>query len=222
METSGRPQTNEQLRDLSTNSTRNRGLLSGITPQHRLYWVRILLENPFALASIVFLVLISIGTFLMPAISSHDVFRTNAVDRLLEPSSQYWAGTDNYGRDVLVRSVYAARMSLLVGLAVMVFATIGGSVIGLVSGYYERLDTVTMRIMDGIMAFPPILLAIAIMASLGRSTVNVMIALGVVYTPIIARLVRGGTLSVKNQVYVEAARSIGATDLSILRKHIFL
>jgi peptide/nickel transport system permease protein len=222
MATRERFQSNDQLRDLNPVSTRKKGLLSGITPQHRFYWVRLLLENPIALASIIFLALISVGTFLVPAISSHEVYRTNAVDRLLEPSGEYWLGTDNYGRDVLVRTIYAARVSLLVGLAVMVIASVGGSIIGLLSGYYQRLDTATMRNMDGIMAFPPILLAIAIMASLGRSTVNVMIALGIVYMPIIARLVRGGTLTVKNQLYVEAARCIGATDVSILRKHIFL
>jgi peptide/nickel transport system permease protein len=119
------------------------------------------------------------------------------------------------------RVVYGARVSLSVGIAIMAVSGLIGAMIGLMSGYYQRLDTPIMRIMDGIMAFPPILLAIAVMASLGPSTGNVILALGIVYIPIVSRLVRGSTLSVKNQLYVEAARSIGVRDFGIMFRHIF-
>jgi peptide/nickel transport system permease protein len=221
MGTPRRGEAADDLRDARV-SSRPKGLLSGITPQHRLYWLRLMIENPVALGSMIFLILLGIATFLIPALSDHEVYRVNPAERLQSPSSEYWIGTDDVGRDVFVRSIYAARVSLLVGLSVMIISSVIGSIIGLVAGYYQRIDTPIMRVMDGIMAFPPILLAIAIMASLGQSTVNVMIALGIVYIPVIARLVRGSTLSVKNQLYVEAARSIGATDWAILPKHIFV
>src|SRR5690606_13499524 len=125
------------------------------------------------------------------------------------------------GSDVYARIIYGARVSLLVGLSVTLIAALAGTVLGLLSGYYKRLDSPIMRVMDGMMAFPSILLAIAIMASLGPSTVNVIVALGVVYTPSIARLMRGMTLSMKNQLYVESARAIGARDHLILRRYVF-
>jgi peptide/nickel transport system permease protein len=122
---------------------------------------------------------------------------------------------------VLSRVIYGARVSLLIGAGVTLFSAIIGAVLGLVSGYYARFDTPIMRLMDGMMAFPSILLAIAIMASLGPSTRNVFIALTVVYVPTIARLVRGSTLVLKQQPFVESARSIGMRDHSILAKYVF-
>jgi peptide/nickel transport system permease protein len=197
-----------------------RGLLGKITPQSRFYWVRLLLQNPAAVISMLFLIAIIIATFLVPVLSPYDPFRLNPAVRLQGPSSDHWFGTDQLGRDVLLRGFYAVRVSLAVGAAVMAVSALAGTLIGLVAGYYQRLDTPIMRVMDGIMAFPGILLAIAIMASLGPSTINVVIALGVVYMPVISRLVRGSTLSVKQQLYVESARSVGARDYRILARHI--
>src|SRR5699024_3252670 len=113
-----------------------------------------------------------------------------------------------------------ARISLLVGASVTVVAAFFGSILGLISGFYNRLDGLIMRIMDGFMAFPSILLAIAIMASLGPRTINVIVALAVVYTPQIARLVRGTTLSTREQLFVESARAVGARDGRILTRYI--
>ena len=121
---------------------------------------------------------------------------------------------------MLSRIIYGARISLLVGLTVMVGATIAGSAIGLLAGYYHRLDSPVMRVMDGLEAFPSILLAIAIMATLGPATEHVIVALIVVYTPNIARLVRGTTLMNRQQTYVESARAIGLPDFAILRRYI--
>lgn len=210
-----------QERSQSQTGTARRGLLSGITPQSRWYWLRLLLRNTAALISLVFLLTIIVLTILVPWISTQDLDRADPAVRLEAPSSEYWLGTDQFGRDVLLRGIYGVRVSLTVGAAVMLLSAVVGTILGMIAGYFQHLDTLIMRVMDGLMAFPPILLAIALMASLGPSTPNVVVALGVVYMPIIARLVRGSTLSIKEQLYVEAARSIGVRNFRILARHIF-
>lgn len=196
--------------------------LSSITPASRYYWVRLLLENPAALVSLSFIGVIVLLALLAPVVTSYDPTFVNPADRLQGPSTDYWFGTDDLGRDVFTRAVYGARISLLVGAIVMIVAALGGSIIGLVAGYYDRLDSPLMRVMDGMMAFPSILLAIAIMASLGPATQNVIIALAVVYTPSIARLVRSTTLVNRRLPYVESARSIGMRDHLILRRYVYM
>jgi peptide/nickel transport system permease protein len=196
--------------------------LSSITPGSRYYWLRLLLENPAAVVSLVFLVAIVLMAALAPAIAPFEPNFVNPADRLEPPSSTYRFGTDDLGRDIFSRVVYGARISLLVGLTVMVGATVLGSLIGLVAGYYRRIDTALMRVMDGFEAFPSILLAIAIMATLGAATRNVIVALSVVYAPNIARLVRSTTLMNREQPYVESARAIGMRDWTIMRRYIFM
>jgi peptide/nickel transport system permease protein len=196
--------------------------LSSITPASRYYWIRLLLENPAAAVSLVFIAFVLLLTLFAPMIVSYGPTFVNPVDRLYSPSSQYWFGTDTLGRDVFSRAIYGARISLLVGGVVMVGTAVIGSTIGLIAGYYDRIDSPLMRAMDGFEAFPGILLAIAIMASLGASTRNVIIALVVVFTPNVARLVRSTTLVTKRQPYVESARSIGMRDAAILRRYIFM
>ncbi len=196
--------------------------LSSITPASPYYWVRLLLENPAAVLSLGFLAVILLLAILAPVIAPAEPNFVNPADRLEQPSSDYWFGTDELGRDVFSRAVYGARISLLVGLSVMVGATVMGSIIGLVAGYYQRIDTPLMRVMDGLEAFPSILLAIAIMATLGPATENVIAALSVVYTPNIARLVRSTTLMNRRQPYVESARAIGMRDFPIMRRYIFM
>jgi peptide/nickel transport system permease protein len=198
-----------------------RGLLGRIAPSSRLYWLRVLLQNRIAVASGAFLLVMILVAAGAPLITDHDPQFLEPGVRLQSMSSDHWFGTDGNGSDVFARIIYGARVSLLVGLSVMLIAAISGSILGMLSGYYQRLDSPIMRVMDGLMAFPSILLAIAIMASLGPSTVNVIVALGVVYTPSIARLMRGTTLQMKNQPYVESARAIGARDHLILRRYIF-
>lgn len=200
---------------------RPRGLRGRITPSSRLYWLRVLLGNRLAVASAAFLLLMALAAIAAPLITKHDPQFLNPGVRLQGLSSEYWFGTDGNGSDVFARIIYGARISLLVGLSVTFIAATIGSVLGLISGYYPRIDSLIMRVMDGMMAFPSILLAIAIMASLGPSTTNVIVALGVVYMPSIARLMRGITLMTKNQAYVESARAIGARDHLILRRYIF-
>ena len=198
------------------------GILSSITPASRLYWLRRLAENRAALASAVFLFVVLLLSLLVPLLSPYDPYYVNPADRLLPPSAHHWFGTDDLGRDVLTRALYGARVSLFVGASVTAIAALVGSVLGLVAGYYSRFDSLIMRIMDGFMAFPSILLAIAIMATLGPNTINVIVALAIVYAPRIARLVRGTTLVTKEQVYIESARAIGANDRRILQRHILI
>jgi peptide/nickel transport system permease protein len=196
--------------------------LSSITPSSKYYWVRLLLEKPAAVISLLFVLgLIFVGV-LAPWIAPLDPAFVNPADRLAEPSSEYWFGTDDLGRDVFSRVIYGTRISLLVGITVMFGATILGSIIGLCAGFYRRFDTPVMRVMDGLEAFPSILLAIAIMATFGTSTRNVIIALSIVYVPNIARLVRSTTLMNRDQPYVESARAIGMGNIPIMWRYIFM
>ena len=184
-------------------------------------WFRQLLMNPVTALSLgIVLLAIGVGIF-APWIATEDPTFATPVDRLRAPSSDYLLGTDGLGRDVFSRLVYGARVSLIIGIGVTLAAGILGTILGLLSGYVDRLDSPIMRTLDGLMAFPSILLAIAIMASLGPSTTNVFIALTVVYTPTVARLVRSTTLVTRQQTYIESARSIGLRDSEIMVKYIF-
>lgn len=142
-------------------------------------------------------------------------------DRLQAPTLDHLFGTDQLGRDVLSRVLIGAESSLRVGLVSVGIALVAGVLLGLVAGYYRGwLDDVIMRGMDVLFAFPAILLAIAILAIRGRGATNAMIAIGIVYTPIFARVTRASALSVREEVYVRAARSIGAGDVRIMGRHV--
>lgn len=140
--------------------------------------------------------------------------------RFKTPDFAYPLGTDNYGRDIWSRLVHGARLSLSIGLAVAVVTGILGTIIGVLAGYFKKLDSPLMRLMDALMAFPAILLAIAIAAALGPSVVNAVIALVAVYTPRTARIVRSTVLVVREMDYVQAAKACGARDLWILIRHV--
>ena len=146
--------------------------------------------------------------------------RMDVASRLSTPSSVHWFGTDDVGRDVFSRVIHGARLSLLVGSAVVVFSLVVGVSCGLIAGYYRRLDNPVMRVMDGLMAFPAIILAIALMAALGPSVVNVILAIGIVYSPRVARVVRGSVLVIRETAYVEAARALGAGDATLIGRHV--
>ena len=141
--------------------------------------------------------------------------------RLQAPSRDAYFGTDSVGRDVFSRTIYGSRLSLGIGASVTILTLIGGVVIGITAGYYKLADNVVMRFMDGLMAFPSFLLAIALVALLGASFQNVVLALSVVETPRVVRIVRGSVLSLRERQYVEGALAVGARPLRILAKHIF-
>lgn len=148
--------------------------------------------------------------------------RQDVINRLQPPSASTWFGTDEFGRDVFARMVHGTRVTLLVGFVVALAAGLAGGVIGMLAGFYRRLDNVLMRIMDGLLAFPSIVLALGLVAALGPRISNAIIALAIVYTPRVARLVRGVVLSLREQEYVSAARALGARDGRILTRHLLI
>jgi peptide/nickel transport system permease protein len=149
-----------------------------------------------------------------------DPQRLSPRTRLEPPSAQRWFGTDHYGRDVYSRTLHGGRISFVVGGTVAVTSLVLGTGIGLVGGYYRRLDTVVMRVMDGLMAFPAILLALAMLALARASVQNVIVALVIPEIPRVVRLVRGSVLSLREHVMVEGARGIGAGTPRILLRYI--
>lgn len=180
-----------------------------------------LLANKLAVVGLVALaILVFIGIF-GEAIAPYGVNDIDIENRLAGPSADHWFGTDNLGRDTFSRILIAARVSLQVGFIAVGFAVVVGVPIGLVAGYYRgAADSVLMRMMDVLFSFPAILLAIAILAVLGPGIGNAMIAIGLVYTPIFARITRGSVLVVSEEVYIRAARSLGAGDRRIIFRHI--
>ena len=176
-------------------------------------------RHPTIVVGAVLLLIIALLAALAPLIA-RDPIVFEPINRLKGPSAEFWLGTDSLGRDVYARTVYGARISLLVGLTVAIFSVISGLVIGLVAGYFNRVDAVVMRIMDGIMAIPSILLAIALVALLGASVKVVIIAITIPEIPRVTRLVRSVVLSVRDLPFVEAARSNGTRIGKLLRRHI--
>jgi peptide/nickel transport system permease protein len=161
-----------------------------------------------------------VAVALLAPVMAGDPMRMDPALRLIAPGHAYWFGTDDLGRDVWSRVVHGARLSMLVGGAVVLLAFSLGLTCGLLAGYYRAVDSVVMRVMDGLMAFPAIILAIALMASLGPSIGNVVVAIGIVYAPRVARVVRGSVLVVREMAYVEAARALGTSDLALIARHI--
>jgi peptide/nickel transport system permease protein len=183
-------------------------------------WYRRLLRNRnVTLGASLFLILILAAIF-AGVIATHVPTRLYPANRLKPPSAQHYFGTDEFGRDIYSLVLHGARTSLRIGGLTMLFTSMGGIVIGLVAGYYRRLDLVIMRVMDGLMAFPAILLAIALMAARGPGEGNVIFALSVVYMPRTAILIRSTVLSIREQDYVQAARALGQRDLAIAFGHI--
>ena len=188
------------------------------------YWedtLRQLLRHRVGMLGVIIVaVLIVMGVF-GPYIAPYDPNAIDAQARFAPPSLGRWLGTDDFGRDTLSRIMFGARISLQVGVIAVGIAATVGSLLGLVAGYGGRLvDEVIMRAMDVLFAFPAILLAIAILAALGKGVANAMIAIGIVYIPIFARIARSSVLTIREEEFIEAARSCGATDGRILFRHI--
>ncbi len=184
--------------------------------------LRQLRRDKMAIAGAVFLVTVALISLLAPFLSPQDPLETNLSQRLLPLGSpQHPLGTDDLGRDMLSRLIWGGRISLLVGFAAVLWAMLFGVVVGLVAGFYGRwLDSLAMRVIDILMAFPAILLAIAIVASLGPGLFNTMIAVAIVGIPYYARIVRGSVLSLREQEFVQAAFVVGASNWRIIARHI--
>jgi peptide/nickel transport system permease protein len=177
-------------------------------------------RHPTIFAGGLLLSLIVLAAVFAPLLTYADPTALAPAKRTRFPSAQYWFGTDMLGRDVYSRVIYGARVSLIVGFSVAALASIVGTAIGLVSGFVRWLDAVIMRIMDGLMSIPPILLAIALMALTRGSVQNVVIAITVAEIPRVSRLVRGVVLSLREQPYVEAAIASGTRVPRIIWRHI--
>jgi peptide/nickel transport system permease protein len=183
--------------------------------------LRILRQNRLAMTGIVIITLLIFLTLFGPALSRYNPVAIDMSARLQAPSLDHLFGTDDFGRDVLSRVLSGAAISLQVGLIAVGISLTVGTIAGAISGYYGGLlDEVIMRFMDILFAFPAILLAIAILAALGPGVGNAMIAIGIVYTPIFARITRGSVLTVRGEVYIDAARATGCRDRRIIVRHV--
>ena len=181
---------------------------------------RIVKRHPNLLIGHILILFVIIAAVAAPLIMTHSPILQNPSDRLLSPSGEHLFGTDGQGRDVFSRTIKGSQLSLFVGVAVSLFTCVVGGLIGLISGFLPRIDGVIMRVMDALMAFPSIVLAIGIMAVRGANVSNVIIALTVVNTPRMARVVRSVVQGTAQTQFVEAAQSIGSSTPRILFKHI--
>jgi len=171
------------------------------------------------IGSLLLLAVLSVA-ILAAALATHNPLLVRPEIRLSPPGPEHRFGTDNFGRDLYSRTVYGARTSLFVGGMVAVLAACVGTLLGLLGGYYPRMDLVLMRIMDGMMAFPGIVLAVGIMAAMGPHIGNVIVALAIVQMPRVVRVVRSVVISLRSMQYVEAARCMGVSDWRMLLRHI--
>ena len=179
-----------------------------------------LTATPIIAVATICLGLIVLISILAPLLAPHDPVLLAPSQRLKPSSAQFLLGTDAYGRDLLSRVIYGGRISLLIGLGAAVFSIGVGLVIGLISGFFKWVDAVMMRIMDGLMAMPSILLAIAVVSLSGASVWTVLIAITIPEVPRVARLVRSVVLSAREEPYVEAAISVGSSLPKIMWRHL--
>lgn len=180
-----------------------------------------LIANRLAVVGGVIILVMIIAALAAPLLTSHDPVAMTLSDRQLPPSRDHFFGTDEFGRDVFTRVLYGGRISLRVGIIAVGIGMIVGSVIGLVAGYFGRwFDMVSQRFIDVMLAFPDLILALAIVAVLGPSLTNVMIAIGISSIPVYARVMRGQVLSLREKEYVEAARAAGAGHMRLIFRHI--
>ncbi len=187
----------------------------------RLFLKRLFRRKLVLVAAIVFMFIV-LAAALAPLIAPYSPTGMRVAFRLRPPSMANWFGTDEFGRDVLTRVIYGGRASLGIGLAVVFLSVSIGTALGLLAGYFRALDGAIMRIVDAMMSLPDILLAIFLVAVLGPSAFNVVLALAIVYTPRVTRVVRGSTLVVRELPFVEAARTLGVSTWRVMTVHILL
>ncbi len=174
-----------------------------------------------AMVGLACLVLVCLAVALAPWIAPHDPVQMKLSVKLQPPSVEHFFGTDHFGRDVFSRLLHGGRVSLSVGVLVVGFAFVLGVPLGLLSGYFGgSVDNLLMRLIDAFLTFPPLLLAVALVGLLGPEIQNIMLALGLVQAPVLARMVRGSTLAVREDVYVTAARALGAGPMRIVTSHL--
>jgi len=182
-------------------------------------WRR-LKRNKLAMISLVFLLFLFFIALFASFIMPYNYASMNASIRLQSPNSEHWFGTDNFGRDIFSRVLFGAKYTLIIGFGCTTAAAIGGVILGSIAGYYEKLNNIIMRFIDIIMGIPVFMMALSIIVALGANMRNMIIALAITNIPAFARITRAQVLGIKQQEYIEAARSIGASNLRILTRHI--
>jgi peptide/nickel transport system permease protein len=180
---------------------------------------RVLRTGP-VLVSALFLLLVVVCAFAAPLLSGHDPIGMDPLNRLKPPGAEFWLGTDAFGRDIATRIIYGARTSMIVGLGTVVASLSVGLVLGLIAGWSRLGDAIIMRLMDGVMAIPPILLAIALVSVAGSTLFTVMVAVTIPEIPRVVRLVRSVILTVRTEPYVEAAVSLGTPLPRMFVRHL--
>jgi len=194
--------------------------LSKTREQLSVFWRRFRKNKGAVLGLLIILITITVAIF-APQIAPHDPYTQNWRNRMEPPSREHLLGTDEHGRDQLSRIIYGSRLALTIGLISVSIGLIAGGFLGLIAGFFGGLlDNIIMRVMDVMMAFPGILLALGLVAALGPGLYNVMIAVGIWSIPLFARLVRGTVLSVKENDFVDGAKALGASNLRIIGRHI--
>lgn len=184
--------------------------------------IRIFAKNRMAMVGLVVVSLLVFVALFIPFLSPHDPYRVAMDEQFLPPSATFWLGTDNFGRDLLTRILYGARISLIVGIVPSFISLMIGAVMGIISGYFGgRIDFIIMRLADMMIAFPSLLLAMVVMYTLGANLFNIFIALSLVGWAGVARVVRAQTLAVKEKEFIEAARANGTKKTAIMIGHIF-
>jgi len=178
------------------------------------------MRRKLVMFGVISLVLLAVLAVVVPLTSPYDASTLDIMARLQPPSAAHWFGTDEFGRDIFTRVLTGGRYSLTIGVLVVVIALVVGVLMGLCAGFFKRLDAPIMRVVDAMMSFPDILLAIALVAILGSSLINVVLALAIVYTPRVARIVRASTLVVRELLFVEAARALGVSTARIVFFHV--
>ncbi len=196
------------------------GVAKSYQLKYALYSIR---KSPMALIGIFMIATVVAIAVFAPYLAPHpdQVYHVNIKIRLQPPNQEHPFGTDDHGRDILSRMIFGSRISLQVAMIVVSLATLMGTTVGLVSGYYGgMIDSVLMRITDAFLAFPPLVLALCIQAALGPSVSNTMLALSLVWWTWYARIVRGQVLGIKEELYIESARTMGVRDLRMMFRHI--
>jgi peptide/nickel transport system permease protein len=183
-------------------------------------WLAPFLERPIALLGLAILVAMILAAIFASVLSPYDPLAIDPIIRLSPPNAVHWFGTDQFGRDTLSRVIYSSRMALLIGVGVVSFALLTGVPIGVFSALFPRLGHVLMRMVDVLMSFPALLLALGLIVVLGQSVANAIIAIGAVYLTTTTRITYGLTLRLRTETYVEAARSMGSGTAWLVVKHI--
>ncbi len=184
--------------------------------------LRRLFHNKAILIGAIILAVVLVAAVLAPWVAPYAPNKLSIVNKLKAPSLAHLFGTDEFGRDIFSRAIYAGRISLLVSLGVVCISTALGVVMGVAAGFFRKLDAPISRLLDAMMSFPDILLAIALVAALGPSLTTVILALGITYAPRLARIVRGSTLVLRELPYIEAAVAMGLPTWQILTRHVLL